>query len=446
MQLPKCKSPHSNKEILLRKLKLDCEEESSFYSKSFKLELKPMHNQIVFEGDSLNLRCRSHTFRKNRDEGKDAQVTWSWKNKDPTSYFDKIKIENQSVVENGFVESQLKIDKIQKSHGGDWHCHLLSESGNHSSSISVIVLSDDSKYCPQTETKNNKGMYLWPKTIGGFTVDLPCAVKQLSIVGKKIEPRAIHSCNEAGFWENLNTTFCPYVSETTRILEQFSQVNLSIAKGSVLDSALKLKNFTGTGENLTDVMDIVFISKTIKNYLMFVKQEKDLGYVLVDIVAKIMELSKNLLKNAQKEDASCSKLVQSLEVICKDIPNFQSHKTNLVVEEFGSTGAFSGIRCIWYINTHGGKAPKKFFHCSTSNRTLLESSDRIIEASIQIPASLFTQLEMHGKLTHNIWQLIISMYENNNLFPSLSNSNEDVTSCVIGSKLGKIFIIDLHNE
>lgn len=434
---PKCNSPFSSKGKPLKKLKLHCDGEAGVHSIS-NLELKPMHNQIVFEGDSLSLRCRSLTVGSTRGQIKDAQVTWSWKNRDPSSYFDKIKIENRSFADNGFVESQLKIDRIQKSHSGDWYCHLLSESGNHSTAISVIVLSDDSKYCPQVDTKNNKGIYFWPKTIVGFTVDLPCVIKQPSIVGNKVEPHAVYTCNEGGFWENLNTTLCPYVSETTRILEQFSQVNLSIAKGSVLDSALKLKNFTGTGKNLTDAMDIVFISKTVENYLMFVKNEKELGYVLVDIVATIMQLSKTLLFDAQRESIACSRLVRSLETICKDIPTFQSHKANLVVEEFGGTGAFSGIRCIWYTNNQGDKVTKRFFHCSTNNRTtLLGSSDRVIEASIQIPSSLFTQLEVQGKLTNNIWQLIVSMYENNNLFPGPLNSYEDVTSCVIGSKLGK---------
>lgn len=396
-----------------------------------------MHDQIVFEGDSLSLKCRSLTVGSSTGDRKGAQVTWSWQNKDPSSLFDKIQIENRTFIENGFVESQLKIDRIQKSHSGDWYCHLLSESGNHSTAISVIVLSDDSKYCPQVNLKNNKGIYYWPKTIVGFTVDLPCTIKQPSIVGNKVEPHASYTCNEEGSWQNLNTSHCPYVSETTRILEQFSQVNLSIAKGSVLDSAIKLQNFTGNGRNLSDEMDIVFISKTVENYLKFVKNEKELGDVLVDIIATIMGVPKMLLIGAQKESTACSRLVRSLEFICKDIPTFQSHKSNLVVEAFGGTGVFSGIRCIWYMNSQNDKTQKKFFHCSTSNKTTpVGSSDKIIVASIQIPASLLSQLEIQGKLTHNIWQLVVTMYENSNLFPGTVNSFEDVTSSVIGSKLG----------
>lgn len=400
--------------------------------------MKPTHNQIVFEGDSFSLTCRSLLVGTYGDENSGAQVIWSWKNKDPASYFDEIKIENRMFAENGFLESQLKIDKIHRNHSGEWYCHLLSESGNHSTAISVIVLSENSQYCPQIDTKNNKGIYHWPKTFVGFTVDLPCATKQPVIVGNKAEPRALHTCKETGIWENLNTSHCPYVSETTRILEQFSQVNLSIAKGSVLDSAIKLKNFTGNGKHLTDAMDIVFISKTVENYLMFIKNNKELAYVLVDIVATVMDLSKTLLIEAQAEQLACSRLVRSVEVICKDVPSVQFNKSNLAVKGYVVAGIFSGIRCIWYLNGYKDKHPRRFFHCSTNNRTgFLGGSDKIIEASVQIPSSLFTQLEMQGKSTHNVlhFELILSMYENSNFFPGMPNSHEEVSSCVVGSTL-----------
>ncbi|KAL0269452.1 UNVERIFIED_CONTAM: hypothetical protein PYX00_007178 [Menopon gallinae] len=443
-QPPECKSPPQLNGQPLKKLRLNCNEDENPYSSSVGLELKPMHNQVVFEGDSLNLRCRSVPAGSLGGESRDARVTWSWENKDPTYYFNKIKIENRSFIEHGSVESQLKIDRIERGHSGDWYCHLLSEQGNHSTAISIIVLSDDSKYCSQIETKNNKGIYYWPKTIVGFTVDLPCQGEQTNALVNRVEPRAMYYCNESGYWENLNTSQCPYINENTKILEQFSRVNLSIAKGDVLDSAKKLRNFTGNGKKFTDTMDVVFISRTIENYLKFVEGEKELGFVLVDIIASVMQLPKVLLTEAQKESIACSSLVKSVEVICRDIPAFQSHKTNLAVDEFDVTGMFSGIRCIWYSYTNLEKNPGKFFHCSTNNKTvLLGSSDRIIEASIQIPTTLFYQLERQGKSTRDFRQLIVTMYENNKFFPTIEDSVEDVTSCVIGSKLVGVEVTNL---
>lgn len=441
VQPPKCESPSSLKNQPLKKIKWRCSEHTSIYSSENGLELKPMHDQIVFEGDSLCLRCRSLTAGALGGESRDVRVTWSWKNKDPASYFDKIKIENRSFDDHGFVESQLKIDRIQRDHSGDWYCHLLSEQGNHSTAITVIVLSDDSKYCSEMVTRNNKGVYFWPKTIVGFTVDLPCEGEQPTTALNMIEPRASYSCNESGYWENLNTTQCPYISETTKILEQFSRVNLSIAKGSVLESAKKLRNFTSDGKVLTDTMDVVFISKTIENYLTFVKSEKELGAVLIDIIASVMQLPKSLLTSAQKESLACSSIIKSVETISKDTPSIQSHKNVLAVEEFGVTGgAFSGIRCIWYSNSRNDKNPGRIFHCSTNNKTaLLGTGDKIIEASIQIPPSLFYQLEIQGKSTRNVRQLIVNMYENNNFFPVMRESDEDVTSCIVGSSLGEYY-------
>jgi hypothetical protein len=48
-----------------------------------------------------------------------------------------------------------------------------------------------------------------------------------------------------------------------------------VAKGSVLESAKRLKNFTGNGKQLQDKMDVVFISRTIENYLEYVTKERE---------------------------------------------------------------------------------------------------------------------------------------------------------------------------
>ena len=67
---------------------------------------------------------------------------------------------------------------------------------------------------------------------------------------------------------------------------------------------------------------------------------------------------------------------------------------------------------------------------------------QVIEASIHVPASLFYQLEMQGYPVKSGQQLLVSMYENNRLFPriladSSLQDGRDITSCVIGTKLGE---------
>jgi hypothetical protein len=57
-----------------------------------------------------------------------------------------------------------------------------------------------------------------------------------------------------------------------------------VAKGSVLESAKRLKNFTSNGKQLQDKMDVVFISKTIENYLEYVTKERE---VIIRIVKRV---------------------------------------------------------------------------------------------------------------------------------------------------------------
>lgn len=63
-----------------------------------------------------------------------------------------------------------------------------------------------------------------------------------------------------------------------------------MAKGSVLESAKRLKNFTISGKQLQDKMDVVFISKTVENYLEYVTKEREviMRRVLCNVVHKII--------------------------------------------------------------------------------------------------------------------------------------------------------------
>lgn len=66
---------------------------------------------------------------------------------------------------------------------------------------------------------DNKGIYIWPKTVVGNTVELPCTVE-----GETGPAKAVNTCSMEGKWQNLDTSSCPYISETTRLLQQFAQV------------------------------------------------------------------------------------------------------------------------------------------------------------------------------------------------------------------------------
>lgn len=393
------------------------------------LELSPDRNQVVFEGDSLKMDCRSGVGN-NIDNSK---VVWYWAGLLPESVFSStVHVENRHVAVNAdttVVESSLIIDKLEHNHTGEWICELFSNEGNHSSTVSVTVISNTTKYCKSVVTEDNKGQYSWPETVAGHVVELPCQ----SEIGLGV---ARYNCTLSAFWHNLNTSLCAYISETTRILQQYAKMNLSMAQGTIFESAKRLHNYTiENNKHLTDTMDIVFIAQTINNYLEFLEEEKNLGILLLDLISYVMDLDATLLSQAQLEDRSCSKLLNATETI---IPytSPHSHPWNMAADQFRiSRENFLGLTCCWW-NSRERKPGDGLYSCTKSNKSgCLRTHDKILEASIQIPASLFQQLESQGKPAAVAQELIVAMFKNTNLFPMTYNSSRYISSPVVGAKL-----------
>ena len=40
--------------------------------------------------------------------------------------------------------------------------------------VNVVVISEDTLYCPPVVTTTNKGVFSWSKTVSGVSVELPC--------------------------------------------------------------------------------------------------------------------------------------------------------------------------------------------------------------------------------------------------------------------------------
>lgn len=288
-------------------------------------------------------------------------------------------------------------------------------------------------------TKNNKGVYTWPKTIVGWKAELPCEGNRLS--GLLQAPmKASYHCNMSGQWEHLSTESCPYISHSTKILEQFSKVNLSLTKGSLLETAKRFKNYTGNGSvKLTDPVEINFVVQTIENYLNFLVDEKELGAMLVDIISSMMRLSKDILRRAEVNFKACTRLIRAIERITGFTPSIQSHKKHMALEEFRvKRDSFGGLTCTWYASiADTADSDARFLHCTTINRTTpVSAKDKTIEASIQLPASLLK----HSLDAAVTYQLMIAMYSDSRLFPkTVVNDSMDISTCVIGSKLSKLF-------
>ncbi|KAI5706211.1 hypothetical protein M8J76_007260 [Diaphorina citri] len=399
------------------------------------LELRPSQNQLVFEGDSLKLQCRVVNADVTDD---DTIMNWSWGGQDPNIVFDQtVQIESKFPRDSGIRESTLIIDHITKNHSGTWNCEFISGDINHTSTISVIVISEDTKYCPSTTTTDNRGTYIWPKTVVGFTCELPCYVTPDDDYQDEDSSglRATRHCSSEGEWSSLNTTMCPFVEPNTRLLQHFSKMNLTARRGggdNLVATAHKLHNLISNElSSLRDPLDVVFIAKAMENFVDFVLREKELGSILIDITSAVMHLPKPLLLAAQEKERACSRLVTSVESI---LPTLQSHPSSVAVEAFKIIReSFFGITCSWY----SGDVTGRFFLCDTSNRTAqLATRQKVLESSVQVPASLFYQLEQRGSHSTS-HQLLIVMYETASLFPRRSTADgKDVASSVVGIKLG----------
>ncbi|XP_048511480.1 adhesion G protein-coupled receptor A3 isoform X1 [Athalia rosae] len=444
---PKCSSPENLKGQPMKKLRLSEEIQCQLATPT--IEMMPDQNQVVFAGDSIQMKCRAPGIT----EDKTAKLNWLWNPitadtrdienyTNPETSLPNIKVENRNLTDSGIVDSLLTILPFKDEHNGQWHCQLVSVHGNRSKTITIIVISEDTRYCPLAVTRNNKGVYSWPRTIIGWRVELPCEGNGLS-GPMQLSLQASYQCNQTGQWETLNTESCPYVSHTTKVLEQFSKVNLSLTKGSLLETAKSFKNYTADSSKLTDPVEINFITLTIENYLQFLVQEKELGAMLVDIVNVVMKLPKEMLKIAEVNYLACTRLVKAIETITEFTPSIQSHQKNMALEEFRvKRESFTGLTCTWYSsNVLASDSDIRLLHCATNNKTaLINTKDKVVEASIQLPASLLRNLD-GVTVAH---QLMVSMYSDNRLFPIVTGNHKmDISSCVIGSKLIGVQVANL---
>ncbi|XP_073997137.1 adhesion G protein-coupled receptor A3-like isoform X2 [Rhodnius prolixus] len=438
----KCYEPIALRDQSIRKLKTLGQHCSwAEYSQISPLQLTPDNDQVVFEGDSLKLECRAVGALRALAAAvspPEVSLTWYWAGLAPSNVFpNSVKIDNKTPTDSGMLQSTLVIDQLHSNHTGEWNCELVSSELNHTNTLSVIVISGRTSYCPPTVTKSNKGLYNWPKTVAGHVVDLPCAAEVALGAAR-------YNCTLNATWTELDTVACPYVSETTRILQQYAKMNLSeSSKSSILESVKRLHNYTlGNKLSFKDHMDIVFITQTIINYLEFVSSEKEIGTILLDLVSHLMDLEENLLSTAQYQDKSCSKLIQAVEAIAEY--SHMSHPYrgwNLAVETFRvARENFLGLTCTWW----SGKDRKrdKLFQCSNNKSTVLLTHEKLVEASIQIPESLFRQLEHRGRSSATL-QIFFAVYDNGKLFPPINESISSSTTPIVGAKIVGMEVRDL---
>ncbi|XP_047479451.1 adhesion G protein-coupled receptor A3-like [Penaeus chinensis] len=430
------------------------------------VELEPTLDQVVFAGDSLRLRCRVTS-------AEDSHRVW-WARGDAhfrarrlgssANYTDYLEPHHQHQQRSGAtfkttylpdaIESMVEIHELNNTHSGEWSCLVQGEKGNHTRTVSIYVIAHDTKYCPTNVTSNNRGSYVWPRTVAGVTVELECVGilpthhREFKFSGRSIASSlpamrvAKHACTNEGYWQGLDTSDCPFVSETTKILEQFASTNISASKTTLVDSIRSLRNFTRDRKILRDAMDIVFLAQTVEQYTNLqatLSGAKETATKLIDIISSSMAATKELLNTAEILDGSCRRLLNCLWNVATSTPTLTRAATpHLEMHQFNrQPDSFSGLTCNWY--RRSVHSTERLFRCNTNNYSkLFNSEDEILDAQIQVPSSLFSKEmlkttngseEENPAAATNTVQLQFFVYDTANLFPR-------VTSPVIGARIG----------
>ena len=82
--------------------------------------------------------------------------------------------------------------------------------------------------------------------------------------------------------------------------------------------------------------------------------------------------------------------------------------------------SFGGITCSWYSETvHGAD---RVFYCSENNKTAANIG-RYILGSVQLPSTLYYQLELLERDINTAKNIMFSAFSNDTLFPQVHSTN-----------------------
>ncbi|CAG9860489.1 unnamed protein product [Phyllotreta striolata] len=428
---PKCASPSTFEGRSLRKLRvgddIHCKSPAGNAGLSY-IELKPDESQVVFEGDSLTIQCHIPSIS---DSMEDTTIRWNWLQVDAESHFSDIRVENELLGSAGRISSTLFLPKLSEYHTGTWNCEsssIRSNSSDRSKSISVIVITNTTRFCPISTTKTNKGTYNWPRTVVNHTVDLPCESPNLNY--DVSQQRASYTCTETGIWAGLNTSTCPYVSDTTRILRQFSEVSESIE-----ESAKHFRNYTWNVSLFADTVDLFYAVSTIESYIDLAPEgrERSVAGILMEAIDRLMELPGEYLRRAEIEFGTSRMLVRVMERIAVVSGHTDFRKNNLAIEVFPvERDSFTGLTCTLFVDPSDRK--DSMFSCSSSHQQVaLTYLGKVAEASVTVPEHFFLGMNLTGKLS----DLLVAVHSSSKLF-SIDDARygkEDVTSSIAGVHL-----------
>lgn len=177
---------------------------------------------MVFKGDELKFICRASVVEEN--------MKMFWVRKDiamETNTSLGMATETRYSSDRSEMTSALRIDALDVEDSGIWKCFVLTSRGNVTKDVNIVVMSEDTIYCPASVTANNKGTFSWPKIVSGVRAHLVCPHGSSSSYVGHAPSHAFYNCDNDGEWGDLDTSQCQFESEVTRVLEQYAKVRIA---------------------------------------------------------------------------------------------------------------------------------------------------------------------------------------------------------------------------
>jgi G protein-coupled receptor 125 len=302
------------------------------------VEIRPNTNQLVFEGDPLKLSCK---FKA----GRAVAPNWLHRNaNNQTATVSpggavELTTSSRGTDQGTETESQLLIRHLLPRHGGMWACSW----GGRTASVEVTVLSLTTPTCSSQISASNKGRYSWPRTMANLKIVLPCQANP--------NLQAFRLCGALGHWEEPDLNSCFYLSEVTKVLEQFAKTNLTFSKTSALESARRLKSYLTDVISLTDPHEAIFVTQTLHNYLEASGKHPELLPIIMDIYSILITQDPQLLADSRHG------LVGVLQQAPLKTPEFEYRSSSLVIEKCGIIGkSLSAGTCTWRRTSETGSS------------------------------------------------------------------------------------------
>nr|XP_033465928.1 adhesion G protein-coupled receptor A3 [Epinephelus lanceolatus] len=394
-------------------------------------QLTPSQRQVVFQGDSLPFQCQASFVAE------DMQVLWYQNGRmvKPDAA-QGIFIEKRMVQNCSLIASALTISNIQPGFTGNWECRVRTSRGNTTRTVHIVVLESSAAYCAPERISNNKGEFKWPRTLAGIRAYLPCnrlpssAGTYSGSSGE--EQRAWRFCDRKGLWAEDDYSRCQFQKDVTRFLYVINQMPLN--ESNVVARARRLLVYTIDAANFSDKMDIIFVAEMIEKFGKFVEKFKDLGEVMVSMASNLMLADERVLWMAQREAMACSRIIACLQKIVvyrlATAQVFSLTSPNIALEAHAvRANDWNGMTCMLFQRLTPERTPGQdrqlTFKCNTTSSfsSILHKST-IVEASLQLPQSLFTQAALPGQVEDTVYKLHLLGLRNGKFFPSTGNSSQ----------------------